>query len=306
MPNSLEGNPDLNIKKPEEFSSVERVVPIPEQANFKGNYSELLFSRMQNPVIRKQLLDLKEANEKWMAEHPPMEKVYEKDPKTGGIMLGRPTTEIPRVYNPKSRKDLEDDLDEALKIQMAVTRIDPNVDFTKSNSDVSDMYQSDDSVARTRFAKVGTFRQTTDPLTENEIRMRSETEAHEKGHVFRHLTASGYLRDKFAPAFDPSRLDAVKHAPNKMKRMSKEQAEKEITEYLFNFERPSELIERMSQLKGYFGMKGDEKFTPQHLDYAREHYLKDGMHNNNMQEFFDSITPQTEFTFLKLINSVGV
>ncbi|MEN9881232.1 MAG: hypothetical protein RLZZ308_415 [Candidatus Parcubacteria bacterium] len=62
----------------------------------------------------------------------------------------------------------------------------------------------------------------------------------------------------------------------------------------------------MSQLKGYFGMSGDEKFTSKHLEYARKNYLKDGMIDNNMHTFFDSITEKTEFYFLKLINSVGV
>ncbi|MEI6810760.1 MAG: hypothetical protein WCK60_01765 [Candidatus Nomurabacteria bacterium] len=304
----LENGGNSNIRKPEEIKPVEvveRLVPINEQANFKGNYSELLFSRMQNPVIRKQLLDLKEANEQWMAEHPPMKTIFKKDPVTGATKL-MDYEEVPDVYDPKSRKELEDDLDEALKKQMSVTRISSDISYGESLSEVTDYDEWDESNARSRDIKMGIKRDSTIPLTENEIRNRSNMEAHEKGHVFRHLTASPYLMDKFSLAFDPSKLDVEKHLSHKLAVMSKEEAEKGANKYLFDFSRPEELIERMSQLKGYFGMKGDEKFTPQHLEYARDHYLKDGMDNNNMQLFFDVITPQTEFAFLKLINSIGV
>lgn len=304
----LENGSNSNIRKPEEIKpveAVERAVPINEQANFMGNYSELLFSRMQNPVIRKQLLDLKEANEKWMAEHPPMKMVVKRDPIKGNFNIGD-TEEVPDIYNPKSRKELEDDLDEALKKQMAVTRINSDMSYIGSFSYVSDYDEWDESNARSRDVEIGTKRDMTEPLTENEIRNRSRMEAHEKGHVFRNFKPSLFLRNKFAPAFDPSKLDVEKHLAHKLDEMSKDEAKRRATEYLLDFSRPVELIERMAQLKGYFGMKGDEKFTPQHLEYVREHYLKDGMDNNNMQLFFDVITPQTEFAFLKLINSIGV
>ncbi len=304
----LENRGNLNIRKPEEIKpveSVERAVPINEQANFKGNYSELLFSRMQNPVIKKQLLDLKEANEQWMAEHPPMKRVSKVDPVTGNFMIGD-SEEVPDVYNPKSRKELEDDLDESLKKQTAVTRISSDISYGESLSEVTNYNEWDESNARSRDVKMGIKRDSISPLTENEIRNRSNMEAHEKGHVFRHLAPSQYLRDKFSLAFDPSKLDVEKHLSHKLVHMSKKEAVEGVNKYLFDFSRPEELIERMSQLKGYFGMKGDEKFTPQHLEYAREYYLKDGMDNNNMQLFFDVITPKTEFAFLKLINSVGI
>lgn len=305
MSSELESGANLNIRKPEEIKpveKVEKVVPINEQANFKGNYSELLFSRMQNPVIRKQLLDLLEMNEQWMAEHPIMimKRIFKEDPSVNG-KTSIVYEEVPRIYNPKSRKELEDELDEDLEKQMTVTRINRNKDVGASGVVA---YIDVKSEAIRNDIEIGTYRPTTDPLTENEIRKLSLIEAHEKGHVFRYLKASTYLRNRFAPAFIYP-LDVEKHLLQKFPKISESQAGV-IVKYLFDFERPIEIIERMSQLKGYFGMKGDEKFTPQHLEYAREHYLKDGMDNNNMQLFFDVITPQTEFAFLKLINSVGV
>ena len=62
----------------------------------------------------------------------------------------------------------------------------------------------------------------------------------------------------------------------------------------------------MSQLKGYFGFKGAEQFTAEHLAYAKEHYVKDTEMNNGMSEFLKAITPETESFFLELINNSGI
>ena len=62
----------------------------------------------------------------------------------------------------------------------------------------------------------------------------------------------------------------------------------------------------MSQLKNYFGMNGSEQFTKEHLDYARTQYVADTGMDNRMTHFFQAITPETEATFLELINSSGI
>lgn len=70
--------------------------------------------------------------------------------------------------------------------------------------------------------------------------------------------------------------------------------------------KPEEVIERMSQLKNYFGMQGSEKFTKEHLRVAKENYLKDTELDNNMTDFFNAITPETEDAFIEVINKFGV
>lgn len=70
--------------------------------------------------------------------------------------------------------------------------------------------------------------------------------------------------------------------------------------------KPEEIIERMSQLKNYFGMKGAEKFTKEHLQYAKKNYVKDTELDNNMTEFFYAVTPETEDVFIDVINRFGV
>ena len=67
-----------------------------------------------------------------------------------------------------------------------------------------------------------------------------------------------------------------------------------------------EIYARMSQLKNYFGFDGGEEFTKAHLDYAREHFIKDTGIDNDMQEFFNSITPRSERSFLHIMNNFGV
>jgi hypothetical protein len=106
-------------------------------------------------------------------------------------------------------------------------------------------------------------------------------EAHEKGHVLRDFKINA---EDIGKGFDFSKI------PEEAKRPS----------YLRN---PDELAERMAQLKNYFGFKGDEVFTRQHLSYARENYLKDGKLDNNMSDFFSLITPEKEDEFLRIINT---
>lgn len=63
-----------------------------------------------------------------------------------------------------------------------------------------------------------------------------------------------------------------------------------------------ELIARMSQIKNYFGFKGNEMISKSHLDYARANYVRDTGLDNNMTDFFDAITPDNESEVIKVMN----
>lgn len=65
-----------------------------------------------------------------------------------------------------------------------------------------------------------------------------------------------------------------------------------------------ELLARMGQLKNYFGFKGDEEFTKEHLDYARKHYVLDTGLDNNMTELLVAIGKNEENSkqFIALMN----
>ncbi len=297
--------PETDKKETVEKISVE------QQANFKGNYSELLFSRMNNPVVRKQLLDLMEANEKWLSEHSETTSEVRRDPITGEAVLTDDDMiifdQVPGIYIAKSREQLDEDLNEGIDREKLLTKLDFGMPFdssaTKKINPEGDFHSTSNSEA-----VMGVMRDNNVPLTESEVRDRSIIEAHEKGHVFRNLQPSKFLEDKFKVAFDVSKVTAEAYygKDERPSFMSDSDVNNSISGYLFDFKKPVEIMERMSQLKGYFGMKGDEKLTIQHLNYARSHYSKDIGLENHMQAFFDAITEETEFAFLKLINSVGV
>jgi hypothetical protein len=69
---------------------------------------------------------------------------------------------------------------------------------------------------------------------------------------------------------------------------------------------PDELMARMAQLKNYFGMKGGEEFTKDHLDHARTHYVEDTGLDNSMSVMFRIVSPKTEPDFLRAMNTLPV
>jgi len=152
---------------------------------------------------------------------------------------------------------------------------------------------------------------------------RHITEAHEKGHVIRwdySLTHSSReegrlctvycLSHQFVKAFDFSNVSFSPEEYEKRRRAGSIFSGKtncRIRQILVLYlSGPHELAERMSQLKNYFGFSGDEKFTKEHLDHARKHYVEDTGYDNLMTQFFQAITSEREDSFLFLINSVGI
>jgi hypothetical protein len=275
---------------------------IEQTANYKGNWWLAQLSRFKNPTIRKQLVDFWEKNEQYIAKHgirTYVDSFIKKDPTTNEIIwkdeeLGLP--EMERVYETVpytalSRAEIEKQIEDTIQREENVTLI--NQDTDRSNSLNRPTEEAKDSPRDTlhepryRVAEIG---MKDDSLLSHEdekfVTTMSLVEAHEKGHSLRDLRPSPYLTELFSRAFD---LD-----PNS-----------EVYGYFHEGE-PKELIERMAQLKNYFGMQGDEKFTLQHLDYARTHYIRDVGFNNQMTAFFAAITPETEFGFLKLMNSIGI
>jgi len=69
---------------------------------------------------------------------------------------------------------------------------------------------------------------------------------------------------------------------------------------------PDELTARMAQFKNYFGMQGGEQFTPDHLDYLKQHYLEDTGLDNGISTMLKMVTPATETQFIELMNKLPV
>lgn len=132
--------------------------------------------------------------------------------------------------------------------------------------------------------------------------------AHEKGHQIRRYAHKPYLDDRFRNLIDwenlsmtQKELDAIKAIEPRMRGTTIDEIKEGLKE---SFE-AGEILERMSQLKQYFGFTGNETFTKAHLDYARAHYLED-VFDNHMGIFFRSITPEKEDKFIEGMNTLGV
>ncbi len=124
-------------------------------------------------------------------------------------------------------------------------------------------------------------------------RQKSIIEAHEKGHGIRDFRGDDSI--EIRSVLDSGARDIFRSKHPSLERVR--------SSYLSN---PDEIIERMSQLKNYFGFRSGEKFTKKHLDYARSHYIQDTGLDNNMSEFFAGITPDTESHFLEVINKFPI
>jgi hypothetical protein len=259
---------------------------VEQQANSQEVDSLLFFERLHNPTIRKQIIDLL-----YEAEQSRSEDV---------ITSAAPDREGKRIrkeggeYVPKSRTEIEKDFDQAL----VSIESDTPVSFHDRQPTLHGK--------RELLPLCWKLPNGEKPST----KMWSIIEAHEKGHAIRPYS-NRYITKKLQGAFDIAAVEFTEEEYRIEKSfqtegrtaISFEDARKGYLEYLFS---GSEMVERMSQLKNYFGMKGNEVFTREHLRYAREHYSVDTGMDNRMTPFFKAVTLEKEDLFVALINSVGV
>ncbi len=163
-------------------------------------------------------------------------------------------------------------------------------------------------------------------------RVNSAMEAHEKGHVVRKYPGGNpgeeAYQKLFETAFDANNITYTEEDYQSSLKNAKENAlenQQRMTEAGLNFvemsdedfsrgrlreeriqylSRPNELAERMAQLKNWLGFRGDEEFTQEDLDYAREYYITDTGIDNFMRQFFEAI--KDDAAFLHLINTLGI
>lgn len=138
-------------------------------------------------------------------------------------------------------------------------------------------------------------------------------EAHEKGHGVRSFDEDSIMGIWIKNGFDFSKVSAVSKDDLSRLRPLYNKGEDDVMsddvlakEYFRGFQNPDEIIERMSQLKNYFGMSDNRKFTKEHLEYARKNYIKDVGWTLQIKPFFEAITKDTEKNFLDVINNLGV
>lgn len=267
--------------------------PIERSANYEGNATELLLNRVSNSTIREQIIrtllegELHEY-EDFLSAVPDGEfRDFIRGP--SGTYYARD-----RFRSAPTREEIIRALDERIAAVSASTPV---------------SFNPEDSVSEDSIAVLGEV----PGLGRLNARQLSIAEAHEKGHTIRPYR--GFFFDqRFEPGFDTSHtvidpeepmtqyeLSHIEDIPEDVSPL--ECVRSRIISYLFS---ATEIAERMSQLKNYFGMRGSERFTKEHLDYVRIHYVVDTGLDNHMTHFFQAITTETEETFLDLINSMGI
>ncbi len=283
---------------------------IEREANFEGNETEILISRLRNPVIKGQLIDifyqekvdrlnfLKQ--EQWEAHLPEgwtgEERFKLLKGKNSGKIINTEDLDIELSLPELTREEIEEGLDKDIDQIERTTKINFTADGPTS------------SVIPLGWRIPWSGEKPTS-------KQMSIIEAHEKGHQIRSYY---HLTERFKEAFDISKVDFTEEDFDVLKRDRENQTNRPINtqpeltleeardQYLSHLFTAMEIAERMSQLKNYFGFKGDEKFTSKHLHYAREHYVNDTDMDNGMKLFFQAITPETEDAFLEIINNSGI
>ncbi|MFA6554457.1 MAG: hypothetical protein WCS89_03030 [Candidatus Paceibacterota bacterium] len=268
---------------------------IESEANFEGNDTEILFDRLRNDKIRNQIIELLFQDEQSRVGTSVESLEEDKD---GNLVFndeGEPIVKELKPFIAQTREELEKQYDDTLKDIETVTEI-------RSSQAAHDLPTQEvitlGSVAPWSGKTFNT-------------KQMSIIEAHEKGHRIRPYSATEFLKHHFHKGFDfesvpYSEAESTifkKAIPPEDQGKSVEEIKQMFFEYLSS---PEELVERMSQLKNYYGMKGEAIFTKGHLEYARNHYVSDTDMDNGMTQFFKAITPEREDAFIELINSSGI
>lgn len=267
-----------------------------ERIDREGREAITLAARLEDPLIREQLLAMLVANEAAWEEKTLYRKIYRDD---GTPLVRADGTPVfhPFVYRARSREELLEELQR--KIEQISTQT--HISFSDREPGVG----SEGEIMTLNWKN---------PFTGERLsnRVMSMAEAHEKGHFIRPFS-SNELDKRFASVFDPSAADDALHEfHDKLpgpkhdlsgKPLSYEAWREERHRYLFS---ATEAAERMSQLKNYFSMTDGAEFTKEMLDYARAHYVEDVGFDNMMSVFFAAITPGKEREFLALMNSAGI
>ncbi len=243
--------------------------------NYKGDWTLLFQKRMHDPVIRAQIATVCSMLELDIKESIHEMENFLKDPETSEEEKAQFKKYIDRSY-----KELE-------ILEKDIQNHDLRLDEVFSSTEIVFPKEVDFKIAQGVFDTPGKI--VVGPVTYKghmlDSRMKNIVESHEKGHGMRLFDPSYATHRKIQMVLDKEKIDASS------------------ADYL---DSPEEIIERMSQLKNYFGFDGHQKFTREHLEYARKHYIADTGFDNVMSEFFEAITPEREEVFLEVINSYGV
>jgi hypothetical protein len=306
--NNLPAKEDLQNKKPNKYFEKEKLLKtIQERANYQGNYSELFLERLNNPIFFEKTVDML-YNYQLNIEYTGAGK----QDRNGNLK------KIPKktwVRTIKKFRLSREQIFEILKNRIKETFGQTQIDFRSNKSNSG-------GVGGTVGFFHPEFLNQYKPMT---VLQMNITEAHEKGHIIRNMQpVKNSFTNNLYSAFNFEELKKIIKNPEVIKiyrevvykdlvddyksiGLSDEEINTKIVNSELEYNRnPMEIIERMAQLRNYFGMKFGEEFTKEHLDYVRENYTKDTGFYLQIQPFLNAITTQTEKRFLQLINELPI
>lgn len=274
-----EAEGDAAIAEPEEMEvlldNLEQLQQekVEASANYPGDWTGLLFGRMTDPLSKEKFVAQRvEAMEKMQVGEP--------DESERGNKYGK-------RYATHYQGQI-DDYDQRLADIFAQTNIVVASESEKYKHGHGNIDQPGTVYINAESRSSG-------PLTS---RQKNIIEAHEKGHG---------LRD-FQSPIDKTEIQSVIDQAVLVEMMEERKSrERDNSKASPNYVRqPEEIIERMSQFKNYFGMKASEKFTSKHLEHIRKNYISDTGLDNGISDLLRVVTPETEKTFLKVINKYAI
>ncbi len=140
--------------------------------------------------------------------------------------------------------------------------------------------------------------------------------SHELGHTFRYFAGESEvtkllkecvsLESVIIPDdYAEFKIQHFNSKPFRKKINTLEESREAVKEYLTE---PYEIIERLSQIKNYFGLKAREKVTWECIQYAKEHYVQDyGFYFEwQMAPFLSMLVEENKEKILKCMNELPV
>lgn len=250
------------------------------QANQEAPWSLVLFSRLENPVIKEQLLEmLFTANSGRIPKKVLEQKHY--------AALETIEKDTPVVFTEARSKTHENGALKRERISLGYRDLMSGRKHTWKERHITEAHEKG-HVVRWDYSAV---------------KFAWSNEAAQ-------LEPRYCLSGRFSPAFDFSKVCfSEREYENRRSNggiwsgKTNREIRNALVSYLCG---PHELAERMSQLKNYFGFFGDEIFTEEHLSHARSHYVNDTEYDNLMTPFFQAISSEREDAFLSLMNSAGI
>lgn len=284
----------------EKFGMIKRdAVNSQEIIPTKENEALVLFERLNNPIIKNRLIEDMYLHETTKKEGGNLKELKK------GVAMSRGLKEVLEMI--KYRKPNQNKA-AVISKDLIEKKLNKNIGTVFNRTDIT-FHKAEQPAISPGLGSPGIVAPyAINPATNEkyDVQVLSMAEAHEKGHGVRRFHGESDFTNKLSKGFDFSNIpkeDLIEYKKFSASGGNHEQTNESMISY---FNNTNELIERMSQLKNYFGMKGNELFTKQHLDYARQHYLDDYQFPAQMRIFLSAITTDTEPTFIELMNTLGV